>query len=111
MNNAIRDVVDCIQPLDEDAMRSARERLDSLTKPLASLGRLEDLAVQLAGITGDVRQRMPNKALILMAGDHGIVDEGVSAYPQAVTGQMVANFLQGHDDAKWCLPRRGYPPL
>jgi nicotinate-nucleotide--dimethylbenzimidazole phosphoribosyltransferase len=95
MNNAIRDVVDYIQPLDEDAMRTARERLDSLTKPLASLGRLEDLAVQLAGVTGDVRQRMPSKALILMAADHGIVDEGVSAYPQAVTGQMVTNFLQG----------------
>lgn len=82
-------------PLDEAAMREARRRLDQLTKPRGSLGRLEELAVRLAGITGRVRQRLPNKTVILMAADHGVAEEGVSAYPQSVTGQMVANFLRG----------------
>ncbi len=95
MTSALGEVIDSIAALNEDAMRDARTRLDSLTKPRTSLGRLEDLAVQLAGITGNVRQRLPDKALVLMAADHGVVEEGVSAYPQAVTAQMVANFLQG----------------
>ena len=76
-------------------MQEARRRLDQLTKPRGSMGRLEELAVQLAGITGRVRQRLPNKTVILMAGDHGVVQEGVSAFPQSVTAQMVTNFLAG----------------
>ncbi len=84
-----------IAPLDEGAMRAARERQDQLTKPTGSLGRLETLAVQIAGITGKVCPRLPRKAVIVMAGDHGVVAEGVSAYPQEVTPQMVLNFLRG----------------
>jgi len=84
-----------VAPLDEAAMRQARGRLDRLTKPPGSLGRLEELAVRLAGITARVRQRLPNKTVLLMAADHGVVEEGVSAYPQSVTAQMVANFLRG----------------
>ena len=76
-------------------MQEARRRLDQLTKPRGSMGRLEELAVQLAGITGRVRQRLPHKTVILMAGDHGVVEEGVSAFPQSVTAQMVTNFLAG----------------
>ena len=88
-------VIDHVAPLDQDAMHEAARRLDRLTKPPGSLGRLEELAVRLAGITGRVRQRFSDKTIILMAGDHGVVEEGVSAYPQAVTAQMVANFLRG----------------
>ena len=95
MNPRIAVVVESIAPADRDAMREAQHRLDALTKPRGSLGRLEELAVQLAGITGRVGQRLPNKAVILMAGDHGVVEEGVSAFPQSVTAQMVTNFLAG----------------
>jgi nicotinate-nucleotide--dimethylbenzimidazole phosphoribosyltransferase len=66
-----------------------------LTKPAGSLGRLEDLAVQVAGITGDPLPVATRKAVIVMAGDHGVAAEGVSAYPAEVTPQMVLNFLRG----------------
>src|SRR5512133_1188556 len=88
-------VIRRIEPLDEGAMKAARERQDQLTKPAGSLGRLEALAVQIAGITGQVRPRLPRKAVVVMAGDHGVVAEGVSAFPQEVTPQMVLNFLHG----------------
>lgn len=84
-----------IKPLDESAMGAARERQGRLTKPPGSLGRLEELAVQLAGITGQTRPRLPRKAVVVMAADHGVVAEGVSAYPKEVTPQMVLNFLAG----------------
>jgi nicotinate-nucleotide--dimethylbenzimidazole phosphoribosyltransferase len=84
-----------IVPLDQAAMAAARARQDTLTKPLGSLGRLEDLSVLLAGMLGQPIPRIRRKAVILAAGDHGVVAEGVSAYPQAVTPQMVLNFLRG----------------
>jgi nicotinate-nucleotide--dimethylbenzimidazole phosphoribosyltransferase len=76
-------------------MRAAQDRLDQLTKPQGSLGALEDLAVKLAGITGDPRPALPRKAVFVFAADHGVAQQGVSAYPQAVTAQMVLNFLAG----------------
>jgi nicotinate-nucleotide--dimethylbenzimidazole phosphoribosyltransferase len=76
-------------------MTAARRRLNTLTKPPGSLGRLEELAVQLAGITGRVPPVVSEKTIFLFAADHGVAAEGVSAYPTAVTGQMVANFLGG----------------
>ncbi len=84
-----------IGPLSEEAMAAARARQDRLTKPQGSLGRLEDLSVQVAGITGNPRPRLKHKAVIVAAGDHGVAAEGVSAYPQEVTAQMVYNFLRG----------------
>ncbi len=84
-----------ISPLDTAAMQAARMRHDQLTKPQGSLGQLEDLAITLAGIVGHPRPRFPRKAILLLAADHGIAAEGVSAYPQAVTAQMVQNFLTG----------------
>ncbi|MCF6096447.1 nicotinate-nucleotide--dimethylbenzimidazole phosphoribosyltransferase [Thermovorax subterraneus] len=84
-----------IGDLDSTAMQKARERLDNLTKPKGSLGVLEDLAVKLAGISGKVFNDFKKKTVIIMAGDHGVVDEGVSAYPKEVTPQMVLNFLSG----------------
>jgi nicotinate-nucleotide--dimethylbenzimidazole phosphoribosyltransferase len=84
-----------IQPLDEGAMRAARLRQDRLTKPKGSLGKLESLSVQVAGITHQVLPQLHHKVVTVMAGDHGVVRQGVSAYPQEVTPQMVLNFLGG----------------
>lgn len=84
-----------IHPLDGQAMQAARARQDRLTKPQGSLGRLESLSVQVAGITGQAIPSIRHKVVTVMAGDHGVVSEGVSAYPQDVTPQMVANFLHG----------------
>jgi len=84
-----------IQGLDEAAMAAAKVRQDTLTKPPGSLGRLEELSVQLAGITGKDIPTIKDKVIITMAGDHGVVAEGVSAFPQEVTPQMVLNFLHG----------------
>lgn len=84
-----------IRPLDQVAMHRARARQDTLTKPRGSLGRLEELSIQLAGITGRPDPFIKDKVIITMAGDHGVVAEGVSAYPQEVTPQMVLNFLAG----------------
>jgi nicotinate-nucleotide--dimethylbenzimidazole phosphoribosyltransferase len=84
-----------IKPLDQAAMQAARARQNELTKPPGSLGRLEELSIRVAGITGDPRPKLKHKVVLVMAGDHGVVAEGVSAYPQEVTPQMVANFLHG----------------
>ncbi|HHW91250.1 MAG TPA: nicotinate-nucleotide--dimethylbenzimidazole phosphoribosyltransferase [Firmicutes bacterium] len=88
-------VLSQIKPLDRKVMAETQKRLDSLTKPPGSLGVLEELTCQVAGITGQVRPPLPKKTCILMAGDHGVVAEGVSAFPQEVTTQMVLNFLRG----------------
>jgi len=66
-----------------------------LTKPQGSLGRLERLSIQVAGITGQLRPRIEHKVITVMAGDHDVAAEGVSAFPQEVTPQMVYNFLRG----------------
>ncbi len=79
----------------EAAMTAARARQDTLTKPPGSLGRLEALSIQLAGIYGTPRPTIEHKVIITMAGDHGVVAEGVSAFPQEITAQMVSNFLNG----------------
>lgn len=84
-----------IKPLDEGAMAVARARQDALTKPLRSLGRLEELSVKVAGIKGEPMPRLSRRAIVTMASDHGVAAEGVSAYPQEVTAQMVHNFLRG----------------
>lgn len=89
------DVIDQIQPLDQESMQRAETHLNQLTKPQGSLGRLESLAVQLAGITGHLHQEFSDKRVVVMAADHGVVEAGVSAFPQAVTAQMVRNFLTG----------------
>ena len=91
----ILDLIANITPLDSVAMEQARARQQVLTKPADGLGRLEDLAVQIAGITGQAVPTLERKAVIVMAGDHGVTVEGVSAYPADVTVQMVSNFLRG----------------
>lgn len=91
----LEEIIANIQPLDEAAMRAARARQDTLTKPRGSLGRLEELSVQLAGIKADPFPSVKRKVIIVMAADHGVALEGVSAYPSDVTAQMVLNFLRG----------------
>ncbi len=76
-------------------MKEAQARLDNLTKPPGSLGYLEELAVKVAGITKDIYPNLSKKAHVIMVGDHGVVQEGVSAFPQEVTQAMVKNFLNG----------------
>ncbi len=95
MTGLLSNIIEMIKPLDEEAMADARLRQDILTKPQGSLGRLEELSIQLAGIQGKPIPQIKHKAIITMAGDHGVVAEGVSAFPQQVTAQMVYNFLSG----------------
>ena len=92
---SISEVVSSIGPLDADAKARAGQRQRILTKPPGSLGRLEALSIQLAGIFGTDRPRPDGKTVIVAAGDHGVVAQGVTGYPQEVTAQMVANFLGG----------------
>lgn len=96
MSTLLEKTIRSVGAPDAAAMRAARERQDQLTKPLGSLGRLEELSVQVAGITGNPRPRITHKAIIVMAADHGVVRQGVSLYPQEVTAQMVHGFLAGH---------------
>ncbi len=84
-----------IPPFDSEAAAATARRLDRLTKPQGSLGRLEGLAIQLAGMTGNPACRFSRRAVVVMAADHGVTEEAVSAYPAEVTAQMVANFAAG----------------
>lgn len=84
-----------IRPLDRSNENAAQQRLDSLTKPQGSLGRLEELARRIAVIQGQVPARLGRKLLFVFAADHGVTAEGVSAYPRDVTAQMTYNFLKG----------------
>ncbi len=84
-----------IKPVDTRAMAAAEARQGTLTKPPLALGKLESLSIKLAGITGKAIPTFANKVIAVMAGDHGVVAEGVSAFPAEVTPQMVFNFVAG----------------
>jgi nicotinate-nucleotide--dimethylbenzimidazole phosphoribosyltransferase len=88
-------VLDGIGPLDAGAMAMAAAHLDRLTKPPGSLGQLETLVIELAGITGRADASVGQGVMVVAAGDHGVTRQGVSAYPSDVTAQMVANFVAG----------------
>src|SRR5689334_17166544 len=92
---SIEKLIQHIRTLNEAAMQAPRARQDTLTKPQGSLDRQEALSIRNAGITGQARPHMREKLVTVMAGDHGVTAEGVSAYPSAVTAQMLANFLEG----------------
>ena len=87
--------LDRISAPDVSAGVDAQRWLDQLTKPPGSLGRLEELARRLAEITGRCPPAVEHPVIFTLAGDHGVVEEGVSAYPQVVTAQMVENFIRG----------------
>jgi nicotinate-nucleotide--dimethylbenzimidazole phosphoribosyltransferase len=90
------DVVGRIEPVDDAARAAAAERLDRMTKPRGSLGRVEQVAVALAGIAGTCPPPVPEPAAVaVFAADHGVHAQGVTPWPQEVTAQMVANFLAG----------------
>jgi nicotinate-nucleotide--dimethylbenzimidazole phosphoribosyltransferase len=92
---SIEEVIARISHPDAAVAAEVQRALDRKTKPRGSLGRLEALAVQVASVRGLLRPAMPVKALVVMGADHGVVAEGVSAYPSEVTGQMLLNFAAG----------------
>jgi nicotinate-nucleotide--dimethylbenzimidazole phosphoribosyltransferase len=91
----LSETISRIAPLQESFFTLAQARLDNLTKPLGSLGRLEEFARQLVAITEQEQPSIAKKAIFTFAGDHGVTEEGVSAFPKEVTQQMVLNFLRG----------------
>ena len=91
----LQETIAKIKKPDLGLMKQVQARLDSLTKPRGSLGRLEELAKQIVSITANLSPRIEKKAIIIMTADHGVVEEGISAYPGEVTPQMVYNFLNG----------------
>ena len=89
----IDDTVSSINPIDKGYLDKAMTRLDVLTKPKGSLGKLEDIAARFVAITENINPGLEKKAVFVLASDHGITEEGTSAYPKEVTAQMVFNFL------------------
>lgn len=92
---ALEQLLAAIGPVHAGAAEAARQRQDQLTKPTGSLGRLEDLSIRLAAIRGGAPGSLDRRAVLVFAADHGVVAEGVSAYPAEVSAQMVLNFLRG----------------
>lgn len=91
----LKNTISRVERTNIQLIEKAQKRLDNLTKPQGSLGRLEELAKQIVGITGNENPKMKDKIIFTLAGDHGITEEGVSAFPKEVTAQMVYNFLRG----------------
>jgi nicotinate-nucleotide--dimethylbenzimidazole phosphoribosyltransferase len=91
----LQDVLNKIQPVDTSRSNAVQAQLDNLTKPQGSLGRLEELAKKYCLITGKDKPTIRNKIIFTFAGDHGVTEEGVSAFPREVTPQMVLNFIRG----------------
>ena len=99
MEEKLNKLFSAVSPLDDAAMEKARERQAQLAKPPGSLGRLEDLSVQLAGITGQVHNKMEKTHLLVFAADNGVVAEGVSSAPQSVTLMQTVNLTRGKTGA------------
>ena len=91
---SLRVLAESVLPLDTAAMEAAKHRQDMLAKPPGSLGRLEELSVQLAGITGNVVNTVSGKALLVFCADNGVVEEGVSVAPQSVTAAQTVNLVR-----------------
>jgi len=91
----LRKVIESIRPVEQEMRPAAQHKVDNKTKPLGSLGKLEDLGVQLCLIQNTLNPAIHKKFMLVFAADHGVVEEGVSAYPAEVTAQMVLNFLRG----------------
>lgn len=90
-----KSALESIKPVNEEWYATAQKRLDNLTKPLGSLGRLEEFARRLVAMTENKAPLLDKKVIFTFAGDHGVTEEGVSAYPKEVTPQMVLNFIRG----------------
>ena len=99
MQKELDALVRAVAPLDRSAMTAAEEHQARLAKPPGSLGRLEELSIQLAGITGQVHNELTQKQLLVFAADNGVVAEGVSSAPQSVTKQQTINLTRGKTGA------------
>lgn len=88
-------IIDGIETLDKNSIIEADKRMNSLAKPLKSLGKLEDMSIKISGITGSVKNELKKKAVIIMCSDNGVVDEGVASAPQSVTIAQTINFTKG----------------
>lgn len=95
----LKEMIASVSPMYADAMAEARQRQAQLAKPPGSLGRLEDLSVQLAGITGKVHNSMEHPHLLVFAADNGVIEEGVSSAPQSVTLQQTVNLTRAKTGA------------
>jgi nicotinate-nucleotide--dimethylbenzimidazole phosphoribosyltransferase len=91
----LTDAIEQTQPVDAALQQKAQRRLDRLTKPIGSLGRLEELAARYVAMTRELQPKVPRAIVFTFVADHGVTAEGISAYPSAVTAQMVLNFLRG----------------
>jgi len=89
------EILEGIRPVDGKWIEKARQRTAQLVMPTRALGRLHEISERLCGIQKTLKPSVSRKAILVMAGDHGVVDEGVNAYPQEVTGSMVQTFLRG----------------
>jgi len=92
---SIKEIIEKIVPVDDKWKEKAKERTAQLVMPTRALGRLHDISERLCGIQKTLKPKIDRKVVLIMAGDHGVVEEGVSAYPQEVTGAMVQTFLAG----------------
>jgi nicotinate-nucleotide--dimethylbenzimidazole phosphoribosyltransferase len=95
MENRLKEIINGVRPLDAEAMDRAKSRQAQLAKPPGSLGKLEDISIQLAGITGRVNNQVKRKRLIVLASDNGVVAEGVASTPKSVTLSQTINLTRG----------------
>jgi len=93
MDLSLQQIIDGIHPVKAQALSRARERTARLVMPPRALGRLHEIGERLCGMQGTLKPKIARKAVLVMAGDHGVVAEGLSAFPQAVTGAMIQTFL------------------
>lgn len=89
-----KDTVNCIQRANKEAMKEAWDRIDSLTKPIGSLGEIENIIAKIAGITGKAHNKINKKSVVIMCSDNGVVEEGVSNCPKSVTATVTKNFTK-----------------
>lgn len=95
MEKELQKIIEGVKPLDQEAIKAAEERQEVLAKPTGALGTLEEISVQLAGITGKVKNDMTHQAVVIMSSDNGVVEEGVASAPQSVTYSQTINFTRG----------------
>lgn len=98
----LQEVLENIQPLNEEAMKRSQEYWDSIAHPLHSLGKLEDMIVQIAGITGTPKVCVEKRVLIPMCADNGVVEEGVTQTGQEITALVAENFLREKQHPALC---------
>ena len=90
----LKETLQFIEPLNKEAMKKAWDRLDSLSKPIGSLGELENIIAKMAGITGNIHNKINKKNVVIMCSDNGVVEEDVSNCPKSVTATVTNNFTK-----------------